>query len=95
MAGALALGDYAWAYERMLNQVLEKTLPINDRLCNLLNQSTQYLTKRLDFFLTAVQIDDDAKAEIKKVEDFFRDANMLVNAVPDLLLFDSIFLMEF
>lgn len=94
MAGALALGDYAWAYERMLNQVLEKTLPINDRLCNLLNQSTQYLTKRLDFFLTAVQIDDDAKAEIKKVEDFIRDPNMMVNADPDLLLFDSIIQLE-
>lgn len=94
MAGALALGDYAWAYERMLNQVIEKTLPINDRLCDLLNQSTHYLTKRLDFFLTAVQTDEDAKAEIKKVEDFIRDPNIELSAEPDLLLFDSIIQLE-
>ncbi len=94
MAGALALGDYAWAHERMLNQVLEKTLPVNDRLCELLNQSTHYLTKRLDFFLTAIQTDDDAKAEIKKVEDFIRDPNIVFSADPDLLLFDSIIQLE-
>ncbi|SKA76129.1 Chemotaxis protein histidine kinase CheA [Thiothrix eikelboomii] len=94
MAGALALGDYAWAHECMLNRVLEKTLPINERCCELLNQSTQYLTKRLDFFLTATQTDADAKAEIKKVEDFIRDPNIVVSAEPDLLLFDSIIQLE-
>lgn len=94
MAGALALGDYAWAHERMLNQVLEKTLPINDRLCDLLNHSTHYLTKRLDYFLTSTQADEDTKTEIKKVEDFIRDPNIVVNADPDLLLFDSIIQLE-
>ena len=94
MAGALALGDYAWAHECMLNRVLEKTLPINERCCELLNQSTQYLTKRLDFFLTATQTDADAKAEIKKVEDFIRDPNIVVSSEPDLLLFDSIIQLE-
>ena len=94
MAGALALGDYAWAHERMLNQVLEKTLPINDRLCELLNHSTHYLTKRLDYFLTSIQADADVKAEIQKVEDFIRDPNIVVDAQPDLLLFDSIIQLE-
>ncbi|HPY42307.1 MAG TPA: Hpt domain-containing protein, partial [Thiolinea sp.] len=94
MAGALALGDYAWAYERMLNQVLEKTLPVNERLCDLLNQSTSYLTRRLDYFLTSIQADEDAKAEIKKVEDFISDPNILVSADPELLLFDSIIQIE-
>lgn len=94
MAGALALGDYAWAHECMLNRVLEKTLPINDRFCELLNQSTHYLTRHLDFFLTATQTDDGAKAEIKKVEDFIRDPNIVVSAEPDLLLFDSIIQLE-
>lgn len=94
MAGALALGDYAWAHERMLNQIIEKTLPINERLCELLNHSTHYITRRLDYFLTAIQADEDAKAEVKKVEDFIRDPNMVVSAAPDLLLFDSIIQLE-
>lgn len=94
MAGALALGDYAWAHECMLNRVLEKTLPINARLGELLNQSTHYLTKRLDFFLTATQTDENAKAEIKKVEDFIRDPNIVLSTEPDLLLFDSIIQLE-
>lgn len=94
MAGALALGDYAWAHERMLNQILEKTLPVNERLCELLNRSTHYLTQRLDYFLTSTQADDSAKAEIKQVEDFIRDPNIVVTAEPDLLLFDSIIQIE-
>lgn len=94
MAGALALGDYAWAHERMLNQALEKTLPLNDRLCALLSQSAHYITKRLDYFLTSTQADDEVKAEIKKVEDFIRDPNMVISNEPDLLLFDSIIQIE-
>ena len=94
MAGALALGDYAWAHERMLNQIIEKTLPINDRLCELLSESTHYITKRLDYFLTSTVADEDAKLEIKKVEDFIRDPNIVVTAEPDILLFDSIIQIE-
>lgn len=94
MAGALALGDYAWAHERMLNQALEKTLPLNDRFCDLLSQSAHYITKRLDYFLTSTQADDAVKAEIKKVEDFIRDPNMVISNAPDLLLFDSIIQIE-
>lgn len=73
MVGGLALGDYAWAHEDMLNRVLEGQLPRNDNFAGLLGQSVSYLDTHLDFFLNAEQSNDGVFAEISKVDSFVKD----------------------
>ncbi len=70
MVGGLALGDYAWAHENMLNQVLEGQLPRNDNLVDLLSRSVSYLDSHLDFFLNAEQVNDATLDEISRVDGF-------------------------
>ncbi|MEZ5478771.1 MAG: Hpt domain-containing protein [Thiolinea sp.] len=70
MVGGLALGDYAWAHENMLNKVLEGSLPRNDRLAALLQDSVAYLERYKGFFLTADAVNEATQAEIAKVESF-------------------------
>ncbi|MEZ5535109.1 MAG: Hpt domain-containing protein [Thiolinea sp.] len=70
MVGGMALGDYAWAHEDMLNKVLEGALPRNDNLAAILQQSSRYLDGHRDFFLNAEQIDEAGRGEIAKVEAF-------------------------
>ncbi len=73
MVGGLALGDYAWAHEDMLNQVLDGQLPRNDYLVAILQQSLDYLDKHQHFFLNAEQIDEQGCQEIQRVEAFIAD----------------------
>ena len=72
MAGALALGDYAWAHEQTINKVLEGHLPVNDQLISLLQRAVDYLGKRLEYFLSADYADEAVKQEIAQVEQFMK-----------------------
>ncbi len=91
MAGALALGDYAWVHERMLNQVLEGALPANDRLVKILNRASTYLTEHLEFFLNEPQSNLSTQTEISKVDAFIEHPEQ---AETDLVTFDSILEVE-
>ncbi|PIE00993.1 MAG: hypothetical protein CSA79_01460 [Thiothrix nivea] len=73
MVGGLALGDYAWAHEDLLNQVLDGQLPRNDYLVAILQQSLAYLDEHQHFFLNAEQIDEQGRQEIQRVEAFIAD----------------------
>ncbi len=78
MVGGLALGDYAWAHEDLLNQVLDGQLPRNDYLAAILQQSLAYLDERQHFFLNAEQIDESGRQEIQRVEAFIADPEQSV-----------------
>ncbi len=82
MAGALALGDYAWAHESMLNKVLEKTLPVNDRLASILGESVDYLGQRLPFFLTATKADVGVGVEVAKIDAFVANPDAMPVSEP-------------
>nr|HPQ96944.1 Hpt domain-containing protein [Thiolinea sp.] len=70
MAGALALGDYAWAHENLLNRVLEGGIPVNDGVTGLLNRAVSYLQRRLDYFLVAEAADAGVQQQVARVEAF-------------------------
>ncbi|MGB1255923.1 MAG: Hpt domain-containing protein, partial [Thiolinea sp.] len=76
MVGGLALGDYAWAHENMLNQVLEGRLPRNDNLATLLHTAADFLEQNKPFFLTAQESSADSQAAIDLVEQFAVDPEM-------------------
>jgi chemosensory pili system protein ChpA (sensor histidine kinase/response regulator) len=83
MVGGLAMGDYAWVHEDMLNQVLEGRLARNDDLAALLQQSSDYLHAHREFFLTADHIDDAGRREIERVEAFISQPVTSQPAVSD------------
>lgn len=90
MVGGLALGDYAWVHEDMLNQVLGGQLPRNDNLADLLDRSVSYIDTHLSFFLNAEQADDATRNEIERVKDFVQDPEALAgNPVTDSELMDK------
>ncbi|WP_020561014.1 response regulator [Thiofilum flexile] len=70
MVSAMALGDFAWAYESMLNQVLSGVVEANDDLVALLNYGVEQLAARKAFFLEACIADEIVKADVKRVEGF-------------------------
>ncbi|MBK8453073.1 MAG: response regulator [Thiofilum sp.] len=70
MVGALALGDFAWAYESMLNQVLSGATDANDDLVALLAYGVKQLANRQGFFLEACSADEEVKADVKRIERF-------------------------
>ncbi|MFP5506343.1 MAG: Hpt domain-containing protein, partial [Gammaproteobacteria bacterium] len=43
LVGAMRIGEFAWAYESMLNRVLDGTLTRNDTVCGLLERAAQAL----------------------------------------------------
>lgn len=70
MVTALGLGDFAWAYENMLNQVLSGVVEANDDLVAILNYGIDQLIKRQSFFLESCTADDEVKADVKRIEAF-------------------------
>jgi chemosensory pili system protein ChpA (sensor histidine kinase/response regulator) len=70
MAGAFALGDFGWAHEDLLNQVLSGRLVADDRVSAVLDSAIQELQERQIFFQTAQQKDarvDTAVAAVAAV----------------------------
>lgn len=68
MAGALALGDFAWAHEDMLNQVLSGQLPNDSRLAQQLQEAINALQARLTFFQHAPEKDAEVEALVANAE---------------------------
>ena len=83
MAGALALGDYAWAHESMLNAVLDSKLKANDGLVVLLKRSLSYLGERLHFFLIATETDESVRTEVARVEAYMADPDTPIVIKPE------------
>ncbi|VAX09216.1 Signal transduction histidine kinase CheA [hydrothermal vent metagenome] len=50
LVGAIDIGEFAWAYENMLNRIMDKTIPASDCLCNLLEQARQVLPSMYEMF---------------------------------------------
>ncbi|MDD5391822.1 MAG: response regulator [Thiothrix sp.] len=70
MAGAFALGDFGWAHEDLLNQVLSGRLVADNRVSAVLDSAIQELQERQVFFQTAQQKDarvDTAVAAVAAV----------------------------
>lgn len=64
MAGAFALGDFGWAHEDMLNQILGGQLAATDPVCTHLGKAVAELHERLAFFQQAQQKDARSTALI-------------------------------
>ncbi len=74
MAGAFALGDFAWAHENLLNLVLSGQHPADDRLSALLGNTVRELQERQSFFQTAQQKDARVDASIAAVDALLKAA---------------------
>lgn len=68
MAGAFALGDFAWAHENLLNQVMAGQVASNDAVAAQLQTAAQELQERLAFFHTAQHKDNRVETAIARVE---------------------------
>lgn len=68
MAGALALGDFAWAHENLLNHALNGTLAVDDRVSARVLAAIQELQARLVFFQNAQTQDASVSAAIAEAE---------------------------
>ncbi|HRJ54032.1 MAG TPA: Hpt domain-containing protein [Candidatus Thiothrix moscowensis] len=68
MAGAFALGDFAWAHESLLNQVLSGQLPANDRVASQVHNAIQELAARQVFFQTAEEKDAGVETMVAVAE---------------------------
>ena len=71
MAGAFALGDFAWAHEDMLNQVLNGQLPADDRMSRQLKAAIDEVNSRQTFYYEAQQKD-------ARVEQLIAQANAII-----------------
>jgi len=61
MAGAFALGDFAWIHEDLLNHIMNGQLKADERVVTQIGKAVEELRLRLDFFLNASQ--KDARVE--------------------------------
>jgi chemosensory pili system protein ChpA (sensor histidine kinase/response regulator) len=68
MAGAFALGDFAWIHEDLLNHVLSGQLKADERVSTQIGKAVQELRARLDFFLNASQKDARVERMIAEAE---------------------------
>lgn len=78
MAGALALGDFAWAYENMLNHVISEKIAVTPKLLQLLEQGIQYFSERITFFVNSCEKDEGIEQAIDVVEQFMQAADQEV-----------------
>ncbi len=68
MAGAFALGDFAWIHEDLLNHVMSGQLKADERVSAQIGKAVQELRARLDFFLNASQKDARVERIIAEAE---------------------------
>ncbi|UOG92464.1 MAG: Hpt domain-containing protein [Candidatus Thiothrix sulfatifontis] len=68
MAGAFALGDFAWIHEDLLNHVMSGQLKADERVSVQIGKAVQELRARLDFFLNASQKDARVERIIAEAE---------------------------
>ena len=50
LVGALDIGEFAWAYENMLNRVIDRTISPSDSMFDLLEQASQVLPDMFELF---------------------------------------------
>jgi len=50
LVGALDIGEFAWAYESMLNRVMDRTISPSDSMLDLLDQASQVLPELFELF---------------------------------------------
>jgi len=82
MMGAMALGDYAWAYENLLNHVLSGQLTISKNLTHLIDISGQSLQKQQIDFLEKNQLDDTLQQQLDQAEDYLNPQKAIESIDP-------------
>lgn len=50
MVGAMQIGEYAWAFENLLNRVIDRTIPITPEMFDLLTEGLTVLPELIDHF---------------------------------------------
>ena len=68
MAGAYALGDFAWIHEDITNQLLSRQIKADDRVVFHIGKAINVLQERLTFFLNAQQKDANVITLIAEAE---------------------------
>ena len=68
MAGAFALGDFAWIHEDLLNHVMSGQLKADERVSAQIGKAVEELRVRLDYFLNASQKDARVERMIAEAE---------------------------
>lgn len=68
MAGAFALGDFGWAHEDLLNQVLAGQLRADERVSAQIGKAVAALQERLGFFQQAQQTDARTEALVAEAQ---------------------------
>lgn len=82
MAGAFALGDFAWAHEDMLNKVLAGHIPADDRLSKQVKLAIDELHSRLAFYHQAQQKD-------ARIEHIIARAQAIMHGEPEPIIYHS------
>ena len=57
LVGAKDVGEFGWAYENMLNRVIDKTIEPSDSMLDLLEQAAQVLPKMFELFKQGIKPD--------------------------------------
>ncbi len=79
MMGAMALGDYAWAYENLLNHVLKGQVLITKDLTQLIDTSAQSLQKQQNDFLEKNALDEHLRQQLQQAEEYLQPKNSTKN----------------
>jgi chemosensory pili system protein ChpA (sensor histidine kinase/response regulator) len=77
MAGAFALGDFAWVHESLLNQVLGGQLAANDQVSSVIADAIRELRARETFFQTAQAADVRVSHTVENVTAFMEGKVLL------------------
>ena len=83
MMGAMALGDYAWAYENLLNHVLKGQVLITKDLTQLIDTSAQSLQKQQNDFLEKNALDEHLRQQLQQAEEYLQPKNSTKNVQDD------------
>jgi chemosensory pili system protein ChpA (sensor histidine kinase/response regulator) len=64
MVGAIAMGEFAWALENLLNKVIDGKISTDERLFKLVSEASEKLGERFEYLLQSVTIDADIQSII-------------------------------
>ncbi len=77
LVGALDIGEFAWAYENMLNRVIDQTISPQESMFDLLEQAKQVLPEMLELFKQGAKPDAAILALIEHANLLSQGASLL------------------
>ena len=69
LVGARDLGEFAWAFENMLNRVIDRTIEATPQMFELLNYARDTLPQLFELFKTGGQVDQTILALMSAADD--------------------------